>query len=36
MIDTAGTLVNAANALDEGGRRSVAACATHAVLSGPR
>src|SRR5689334_15032543 len=35
MIDTAGTLVNAANALKKAGARSVAACATHAVLSGP-
>ena len=35
MIDTAGTLVNAANALMNAGARSVAACATHAVLSGP-
>jgi ribose-phosphate pyrophosphokinase len=35
MIDTAGTLVNAANALIRAGARSVAACATHAVLSGP-
>lgn len=35
MIDTAGTLVNAANALMEAGAKSVAACATHPVLSGP-
>src|SRR6185295_13157170 len=35
MIDTAGTLVNAAQALIRAGARSVAACATHAVLSGP-
>jgi ribose-phosphate pyrophosphokinase len=35
MIDTAGTLVNAAHALMKAGARSVAACATHAVLSGP-
>lgn len=35
MIDTAGTLVNAANALIKAGAKSVAACATHAVLSGP-
>jgi ribose-phosphate pyrophosphokinase len=34
MIDTAGTLVNAADALMKAGARSVAACATHAVLSG--
>jgi ribose-phosphate pyrophosphokinase len=35
LIDTAGTLVNAANALINQGAVSVAACATHAVLSGP-
>lgn len=36
MIDTAGTLCNAARALKEiGGARSVTACATHGVLSGP-
>ncbi len=35
MIDTAGTLVNGANALMSAGAKSVAACATHAVLSGP-
>jgi ribose-phosphate pyrophosphokinase len=35
MIDTAGTLTNAARALKEAGARSVSACATHAVLSGP-
>ncbi len=35
MIDTAGTLVNAANALVGAGAKEVAACATHAVLSGP-
>jgi len=35
MIDTAGTLVNAANALKSAGAKEVAACATHAVLSGP-
>ena len=35
MIDTAGTICNAAKALDELGARSVYACATHAVLSGP-
>ncbi|MRG95212.1 ribose-phosphate pyrophosphokinase [Polyangium spumosum] len=35
IIDTAGTLVNAANALMKAGAKSVAACATHAVLSGP-
>jgi ribose-phosphate pyrophosphokinase len=35
MIDTAGTLCNAARAIMEGGARSVVACATHGVLSGP-
>ncbi len=35
MIDTAGTLVNAAAAVLQRGARSVSACATHAVLSGP-
>lgn len=35
IIDTAGTLVNAANALSKAGAKSVAACASHAVLSGP-
>ena len=35
MIDTAGTITNAANALKELGAASVRACATHAVLSGP-
>ena len=35
MIDTAGTLTNAAKALKENGARSVCAAATHAVLSGP-
>jgi ribose-phosphate pyrophosphokinase len=35
MIDTAGTLTNAARALKENGARSVIAAATHAVLSGP-
>ena len=36
MIDTAGTLCNAAAALiEKGGAQSVTACATHAVLSGP-
>jgi ribose-phosphate pyrophosphokinase len=35
MIDTAGTLVNAASALMKAGAQRVAACATHAVLSGP-
>jgi ribose-phosphate pyrophosphokinase len=35
LIDTAGTLVNGAEALFEYGAVSVTACATHAVLSGP-
>ena len=35
IIDTAGTLVNAAGALIKAGARKVAACATHPVLSGP-
>jgi ribose-phosphate pyrophosphokinase len=35
MIDTAGTITNAANALKELGAASVRACATHPVLSGP-
>lgn len=34
MIDTAGTLTNAAQALKDKGARSVSAAATHAVLSG--
>jgi len=35
IIDTAGTLCGAARALAEKGAKSVAACATHGVLSGP-
>src|SRR5271165_444610 len=35
LIDTGGTLVKGAEALLEYGARSVSACATHAVLSGP-
>jgi ribose-phosphate pyrophosphokinase len=35
MIDTAGTLCNAARAVMDRGARSVVACATHGVLSGP-
>ncbi len=35
LIDTAGTLVKASEALLEAGARTVSACATHAVLSGP-
>ncbi|MEI8255771.1 MAG: ribose-phosphate pyrophosphokinase, partial [Deltaproteobacteria bacterium] len=34
MIDTAGTLCNAARALKDRGARRILACATHAVLSG--
>jgi ribose-phosphate pyrophosphokinase len=34
MIDTAGTLTQAARAIMEAGARTVSACATHAVLSG--
>ncbi len=35
MIDTAGTITNAANALKDMGAKEVYACATHPVLSGP-
>jgi len=36
LVDTAGTLCNAANALvSKGGAKEVFACATHGVLSGP-
>jgi len=35
MIDTAGTLCNAARALKDAGAARVLACATHGVLSGP-
>lgn len=35
MIDTAGTICNAGRALIELGAKTVSACATHAVLSGP-
>jgi ribose-phosphate pyrophosphokinase len=35
MVDTAGTLVKAAEALKHNGAKSVLASATHAVLSGP-
>ena len=35
MVDTAGTLCNAANAIKAKGATSVYACATHGVLSGP-
>jgi ribose-phosphate pyrophosphokinase len=35
MIDTAGTITNAANVLMDMGAKEVYACATHGVLSGP-
>ncbi len=35
MIDTAGTIANAANALMDLGAKEVFACCTHGVLSGP-
>ena len=35
MIDTAGTITNAANALKDMGAKEVYACATHPILSGP-
>lgn len=35
MIDTAGTIANAANALRDLGAKEVYACCTHGVLSGP-
>ena len=35
LIDTGGTIVNAANALVEIGAKEVYACCTHGVLSGP-
>ena len=35
MIDTAGTVVRAADALKEAGAVEVSVCATHPVLSGP-
>ena len=35
MIDTAGTICNAANAIKDLGAKSVRAAATHPVLSGP-
>lgn len=35
MIDTAGTIANAANALKDMGAKEVYACCTHSVLSGP-
>jgi len=35
LVDTAGTLVNGVQALLDQGAKSVTACATHAILSGP-
>lgn len=35
MIDTAGTLIEAVNLLQERGARKIYACCTHGVLSGP-
>jgi ribose-phosphate pyrophosphokinase len=35
MVDTAGTLTMAADALKRDGARSILGCCTHAVLSGP-
>jgi ribose-phosphate pyrophosphokinase len=35
MIDTAGTLTMAADALKNEGARTILGCCTHAVLSGP-
>ena len=35
IIDTGGTIVNAANALAEMGAKEVYACCTHGLLSGP-
>lgn len=35
MVDTAGTLTQAARALKEHGAKTIYACATHGVLSGP-
>jgi ribose-phosphate pyrophosphokinase len=35
LVDTAGTLCNAAKALKDGGAKRVVACVTHPVLSGP-
>jgi len=35
MIDTAGTVVNAAVALQDAGALDISVCATHGVLSGP-
>ena len=35
MVDTAGSLCNAAAALQDNGAKAVFACASHGVLSGP-
>ena len=35
MVDTAGTLIEAANAIADQGAREVNACCVHPVLSGP-
>ena len=35
MVDTAGTICNAANAMKDMGAKEVYACATHPILSGP-
>jgi len=35
MVDTAGTIVQAAEVLSQEGAREIYACATHPVLSGP-
>ena len=35
MVDTAGTVVQAANALTDAGALEVSVCCTHPVLSGP-
>ncbi len=35
MVDTAGTITKAANIMMEGGAKSVRACASHCVMSGP-
>ena len=35
MVDTAGTICNAANAMKDKGAKEVYACATHPILSGP-
>ena len=35
MVDTAGTITKAANIMLEGGAKSVRACASHCVMSGP-